>query len=65
MYYREKKRTVKNSRTPLFRVILKTSVMDKIKEKLNILPDNPGVYVMLDKDGIVIYVGKARILKNN
>ncbi len=28
------------------------------------LPDKPGVYVMLDKDGIVIYVGKARVLKN-
>lgn len=38
--------------------------MDKIKEKLNLLPDSPGVYIMLDKDGVVIYVGKARILKN-
>ncbi len=38
--------------------------MDVLKEKLNLLPDNPGVYVMLDKDGIVIYVGKARVLKN-
>ena len=28
------------------------------------LPDSPGVYIMLDKDGVVIYVGKARILKN-
>ena len=28
------------------------------------LPENPGVYIMLDKDGIVIYVGKARVLKN-
>ncbi len=28
------------------------------------LPDNPGVYIMLDKDGVVIYVGKARVLKN-
>ena len=35
-----------------------------MKEKLNLLPDNPGVYVMLDKDGVVIYVGKARVLKN-
>ena len=38
--------------------------MGNLKEKLNLLPDNPGVYVMLDKDGVVIYVGKARILKN-
>ncbi len=38
--------------------------MDVIKEKLKLLPDNPGVYIMLDKYGNVIYVGKARILKN-
>lgn len=28
------------------------------------LPDTPGVYIMLDKDGTVIYVGKAIVLKN-
>lgn len=39
-------------------------MMDIIKEKLKLLPENPGVYIMLDKDGIVIYVGKARVLKN-
>ena len=38
--------------------------MDVIREKLKLLPDNPGVYIMLDKDGVVIYVGKARVLKN-
>ena len=38
--------------------------MSVLKEKLRLLPDNPGVYVMLDKDGVVIYVGKARVLKN-
>lgn len=38
--------------------------MDVIREKLKLLPDNPGVYIMLDKYGNVIYVGKARILKN-
>ena len=38
--------------------------MSHLKEKLNLLPENPGVYVMLDKDGVVIYVGKARVLKN-
>ena len=37
--------------------------MDVIKEKLKLLPDNPGVYIMLDKFGNVIYVGKARVLK--
>ena len=38
--------------------------MGELKEKLNLLPDAPGVYIMLDKDGVVIYVGKARVLKN-
>lgn len=35
-----------------------------IREKLKLLPDCPGVYLMLDKDGQIIYVGKARVLKN-
>ena len=38
--------------------------MDVVKEKLKLLPDNPGVYIMLDGYGNVIYVGKARVLKN-
>ncbi len=38
--------------------------MSAIREKLKLLPDCPGVYIMLDKDGAVIYVGKARVLKN-
>ena len=38
--------------------------MDVIREKLSLLPDNPGVYIMLNKYGNVIYVGKARVLKN-
>lgn len=38
--------------------------MDVIKEKLKLLPDKPGVYIMLDGYNNIIYVGKARILKN-
>lgn len=38
--------------------------MGVIEEKLKLLPDNPGVYVMLDRDGQIIYVGKAKNLKN-
>ena len=38
--------------------------MDIIREKLKHLPDSPGVYVMLDSAGQVIYVGKAKNLKN-
>lgn len=35
-----------------------------IKEKLALLPDQPGCYLMKDKEGTIIYVGKAKILKN-
>lgn len=35
-----------------------------IKEKLNLLPENPGVYVMLNDKGQIIYIGKAKVLKN-
>ena len=34
------------------------------KEMLRNLPSDPGVYIMKDKTGKVIYVGKAKILKN-
>ena len=36
----------------------------KLKQKLKELPDTPGVYFHLNKDGEVIYVGKAAVLKN-
>lgn len=35
-----------------------------IKEKLAVLPDQPGCYLMKDRFGTVIYVGKAKVLKN-
>ena len=35
-----------------------------IQEDLKKLPDKPGVYIMRSKDDTVLYVGKARILKN-
>lgn len=35
-----------------------------IKEKLKLLPDKPGVYLMRDEAGEIIYVGKASSLKN-
>ncbi len=35
-----------------------------IQEKLKLLPDKPGVYLMHDEEGQVIYVGKASSLKN-
>jgi len=35
-----------------------------IEEELKKLPNKPGVYIMHDKDGNIIYVGKAISLKN-
>lgn len=37
---------------------------DELKEKALSLPLAPGVYIMRDKSGTVIYVGKAKKLKN-
>ena len=35
-----------------------------LEDKIALLPEKPGVYKMLDETGTVIYVGKAKILKN-
>ncbi|MDF0726710.1 excinuclease ABC subunit UvrC [Cytobacillus sp. S13-E01] len=37
---------------------------DHLKEKLAVLPDQPGCYLMKDRQGTIIYIGKAKILKN-
>lgn len=37
---------------------------ENIQNKLAILPDEPGCYLMKDRQGTIIYVGKAKILKN-
>ena len=36
----------------------------KLKDKLLLLPELPGCYLMKNKDGVIIYVGKAKKLKN-
>ncbi|NJP36708.1 excinuclease ABC subunit UvrC [Alkalicoccus luteus] len=38
--------------------------MDPLKEKLQLLPDQPGCYLMKNKQGGIIYVGKAKVLRN-
>lgn len=37
---------------------------DNIQRKCAILPDEPGCYLMKDRQGTIIYVGKAKVLKN-
>jgi excinuclease ABC subunit C len=38
--------------------------LDYLREKSNKLPMRPGVYQMKDKTGHIIYIGKAKLLKN-
>ena len=37
---------------------------EKLEEKIRMLPDSPGCYLMKDREGTIIYVGKAVNLKN-
>ena len=37
---------------------------DHLREKVNKLPNNPGVYQYFDESGVIIYIGKAKNLKN-
>ncbi len=43
---------------------MKSEVRPEIQQKLDTLPTNPGVYVMKDETGNIIYVGKAINLRN-
>jgi len=36
---------------------------EKFRDKLKTLPNSPGIYQYFDKDGVIIYVGKAKDLK--
>ncbi len=40
------------------------SIIERLRDKANSLPMTPGVYIMKDKDGEIIYVGKSKKLKN-
>lgn len=37
---------------------------EKLEEKIRMLPDSPGCYLMKNREGTIIYVGKAVNLKN-
>ena len=43
---------------------MKEDVLKRIKDKVHALPLSPGVYKMLDVYGNIIYIGKAKNLKN-
>lgn len=38
--------------------------LEQIRHKLALLPDMSGCYLMKNKEGTIIYVGKAKVLKN-
>lgn len=37
---------------------------DALRERLKTLPDRPGCYLMRDVRGTIIYIGKAKNLRN-
>ena len=41
----------------------KSTIIAPIKNKVKILPDAPGVYKYFDKEGKILYIGKAKSLK--
>lgn len=38
--------------------------LEHFKEKIGFYPEDPGVYLMRDKEGKILYIGKAKNLKN-
>ena len=40
------------------------TVIERLRDKANSLPASPGVYIMKNADGEIIYVGKSKKLKN-
>jgi excinuclease ABC subunit C len=38
--------------------------MTTLEQKLKNIPNSPGIYQYFDKDGRVLYIGKAKVLKN-
>ena len=43
---------------------MRTEVNEHIQRRLSELPDRPGVYIMKNAQGKIIYIGKAKVLKN-
>lgn len=39
------------------------NIPERLKDKISLLPDSPGVYMYYDKEGNIIYIGKAKKLR--
>ena len=48
----------------IYKEVGETMNHEKLRDKLLNLPMKPGCYLMKNKDGVIIYVGKAKKLKN-
>lgn len=44
--------------------LLESKYSVTLKEKLTTLPNSPGCYLMKNAEGVIIYVGKAKVLRN-
>lgn len=44
--------------------VYNTNMNEILEQKIRDLPRAPGVYIMMDKEGTIIYIGKAKVLKN-
>ncbi|MBD3385223.1 excinuclease ABC subunit C [candidate division KSB1 bacterium] len=44
--------------------MISITTVNKIEEKLKHLPSRPGVYLFKDNSGRIIYIGKAKVLRN-
>lgn len=50
--------------TPRIFLIMESSTRQSLEEQIPNLPASPGVYLMKDKEGTVLYVGKAKNLRH-
>ncbi len=41
-----------------------TTAWEALRAKLALIPERPGCYLMKNQEGVVIYVGKAKVLRN-
>ena len=43
---------------------MNTEIVEALHQRTKLLPQEPGVYIMKDGKGQIIYIGKAKSLKN-